>query len=146
MKVFVKKLHEDSVIPHFGSADAAGADLHAYLDGEDHAIIAPHKTMKIGTGVAVAVPTGYWGGIYARSGLATKNGLRPANAVGVADADYRGEIIVALHNDSEVPQIVHHGDRIAQLVLTPVPNVTYEEATELDSTERGSGGFGHTGV
>lgn len=146
MKVLVKKLHKDSVIPHFGSAYAAGADLHAYLNGVDRVVINPHDTVKIGSGIAVAIPIGYWGGIYARSGLATKNGLRPANAVGVLDADYRGEIIVALHNDSDAPQIVNHGDRIAQLVITPVPYIIYKEAAELDITERGSGGFGHTGV
>lgn len=146
MKVSVKKLHEDAQIPHFGSQFAAGADLYAYLDGDEHLAIPPHGTLKIGTGIAVAVPNGYWGGIYARSGLATKQGLRPANAVGVVDPDYRGEIIVAIHNDSNVPKIVHHGDRIAQLVITPVPTVTYEVSDELDSTERGNGGFGHTGV
>lgn len=146
MKVSVKKLHEDAKIPHFGSEFAAGADLYAYLDGYEHLAIPPHGTVKIGTGIAVAVPNGYWGGIYARSGLATKNGLAPANKVGVVDPDYRGEIIVALHNDLSVPQIVHHGDRIAQFVIVPLPGVTYEEVAELDGTKRGDGGFGHTGI
>ena len=146
MKVLVKKLHEDSIIPTFGSVDAAGADLYAHLDGVDHIAIAPHHTVKVGTGIAVAVPSGYWGGVYARSGIATKQGLRPANAVGVVDADYRGEVVVALHNDSTKPRVIHHGDRIAQFIITPVPEITYEEAADLDDTERGYGGFGHTGV
>lgn len=146
MQVLVKKLHEDSIVPSFGSDAAAGADLYAYLDGVEQIGICPRCTAMIGTGVAVAIPDGYWGGVYARSGLASKKGLRPANAVGVVDPDYRGEVIVALHNDSPHPQIVHHGDRIAQLVITPVPDITYVVADSLDATERGEGGFGHTGA
>lgn len=146
MKVLVKKLHTDSVVPSFGSEYAAGADLYAYLDGTDRVAIPPHATLKIGTGVAMAIPCGYYGGLYARSGLATKSGLAPANKVGIIDADYRGEIIVALHNDSGKPQTVCHGDRIAQLIISPVPDVTYEVAAELDDTVRGDGGFGHTGA
>lgn len=146
MKILVKKLHDDSQIPIFGSEFAAGADLYAYINGTGHVAINPGQIVKIGTGIAAAIPPGYWGGIYARSGLAVKNGLRPANCVGVDDADYRGEIIVALYNDSDQQQIVYHGDRVAQLVITPVPKVTYEVADSLDDTDRGDGGFGHTGV
>lgn len=146
MNILVKKLHEDSTVPSFGSEYAAGADLYAYLEGTDYVAIPPHATLKIGTGIAMAIPYGYYGGLYARSGLATNHGLAPANKVGVIDADYRGEIIVALHNDSRKPQTVRHGDRIAQLIISPVPDVTYEVATELDDTVRGDGGFGHTGA
>ena len=146
MKVLVKKLHTDSIVPSFGSEYAAGADLYAYLNGSDHVAIPPHATIKVGTGVAMAIPVGYYGGLYARSGLATKNGLAPANKVGIIDADYRGEIIVALHNDSGKPQTVRHGDRVAQLIISPVPDITYEVTAELDDTVRGEGGFGHTGV
>lgn len=146
MEVLVKKLHPDAMIPTFGSKDAAGADLYAYLPDKGQVAIAPHHTAFVGTGISTAIPTGYWGGIYARSGLACKRGLAPANKVGVIDPDYRGEIIVAIHNDSREPQIIHHGDRVAQFVITPVPEITYKETNELDSTARGEGGFGHTGV
>lgn len=146
MNISVKKLYPDAVIPTFGSADAAGADLYAYIPGDKLIDIHPHCTVKIGTGVAMAIPSGYWGGVFARSGLATKKGLAPANKVGVVDPDYRGEIIVALHNDTDEIQNVSHGDRIGQLVIVPVPAVTYVEAAELDDTVRGCGGFGHTGV
>ena len=147
MKVLVKKLYEDSVVPTFGSTDAAGADLYAYIDTVGEALtIHPHNTVMIGTGIAIALPVGYWGGVYARSGLASKRGLAPANKVGVVDPDYRGEIIVALHNHSDECQTIFHGDRIAQLLVAPIPSVEYIEVDNLDSTERGSGGFGHTGV
>ena len=99
----------------------------------------------IGTGIAAAIPKMYWGGVFARSGLASKNGLAPANKVGVIDPDYRGEIKVALHNHSDEYQNVCHGDRIAQLVIVPLPRTTYQEVVDLDDTERGDGGFGHTG-
>lgn len=140
-----KKLYEDAIIPTKGSDWAAGVDLYAYLPGEQQIEIHPHETVMIGTGVAMAIPKLYWGGIFARSGLASKSGLAPANKVGVIDPDFRGEIKVALHNHSEELQIVRHGDRIAQLVIIPLPSVVYREATELDETERGSGGFGHSG-
>ena len=103
------------------------------------------ETVKIGTGLSIAVPEGYFGAIFARSGLAAKEGLRPANCVGVADSDYRGEYIVALHNDSDVTRTVTPNERIAQLVIMPFLSVTFEEAQELDETERGAGGFGSTG-
>ena len=106
---------------------------------------APHTTVKIGTGIAIELPKGYFGAIFARSGLATKNGLRPANAVGVCDADYTGEYIVALHNDTDIPQTINPMERIAQLVVMPFLPVEFEEVDEISVTKRGSGGFGSTG-
>lgn len=146
VNVKIKKLYDDATIPTFGSEYAAGADLYAYLPGKEPVEIAPHQTVMIGSGVAAAIPPGYWGGVFARSGLASKRGLAPANKVGVADADYRGEIKIALHNHSEETEVIKHGDRIAQFVIVPLPQVTYEVVTELDDTERGDGGFGHTGT
>jgi len=144
MIIDIKKLREGARIPTRGSASAAGYDLYACLE-EDSVVIAPHTTYKVGTGLSIAVPEGYFGAIFARSGLAAKQGLRPANCVGVADADYRGEYIVALHNDGEQPQAVHNGDRIAQLVILPFLAVEFEEKDRLNETDRGSGGFGSTG-
>lgn len=144
--VQVKKLYEDAVIPTQGSDYAAGADLYAYLPGEKLVEIAPHETVMIGSGIAASIPAEYWGGVFARSGLASKQGLSPANKVGVVDPDYRGEIKIALHNHSEEMRSVKHGDRIAQLVIVPLPRVLYEAVSELDDTKRGDGGFGHTGV
>lgn len=144
--VQIKKLYEDAVIPTQGSDFAAGADLYAYLPGEKMVKIAPHETAMIGSGIAAAIPPEYWGGVFARSGLASKQGLAPANKVGVVDPDYRGEIKVALHNHSEETQAVKHGDRIAQFVIVPLPKVQYDVVSELDDTERGDGGFGHTGA
>ena len=140
----VKLLYEDSIAPTKGSKYAAGFDLYAHLDTEDIKIEA-HQTVKIGTGIAVKPPRGTFGAVFARSGLATKQGLRPANCVGVCDYDYRGEYIVALHNDSNESQIVKDGDRIAQLVFIPYKNVYLKEVAELDKTARGAGGFGSTG-
>ena len=146
----IKKLHDDSTLPTLGSEYAAGYDLYAYLNdkysmGNRRITIPPHGTLKIGTGILMAVPQGYFGAIFARSGLATKQSLRPANCVGVVDCDYRGEVIVALHNDSDVNKIVTHGDRIAQLVLLPYQHMAIKAVNELDETERGEGGFGSTG-
>lgn len=145
----IKKLTETAKLPTRGSEQAAGYDLYAdsvNIDERDWVLrIDPGQTVKIGTGVAVAIPEGYFGGIYARSGLSIKNGLAPANKVGVGDADYRGELIVALHNHSNEPQIVHQGDRIAQLIIQPYLPFTWNEVDELDDTERGDGGFGSTG-
>ena len=146
LKIRVKKLHDDAVVPTLGSQGAAGADLYAYLPGKEPVEIRPHETVMIGSGVAVSIPNDYWGGVFARSGLASKNGLAPANKVGVVDPDYRGEVKVALHNHSDELQVVRHGDRIAQFVVVPLPKVEYEETEELDDTERGAGGFGHTGA
>jgi len=143
MKIQVKKLKANASLPTRGSAYAAGYDLYACLDKA--VTLAPGETVKIGTGLSIAVPEGYFGAIFARSGLAAKEGLRPANCVGVADSDYRGEYIVALHNDSDVTRTVTPDERIAQLVIMPFLSVTFEEAQTLDETERGKGGFGSTG-
>lgn len=145
MKINIKKLYKDAVIPTSGSAQAAGLDLYAYTEGADRLEIWPHDTRKIKTGIAAAIPSGYFGAIFARSGIATKRGLRPANAVGVVDADYRGEIIVALHNDTDETQYVIKDERIAQLVVIPYLPVSLNVVPELDETERGAGGFGSTG-
>ncbi len=144
MKIQIKKLHANAMLPTRGSSAAAGYDLYACIDGA--VTIAPHTTEKIGTGLAVAVPDGYFGAVFARSGLATKQGLRPANCVGVCDADYRGEYIVALHNDTDEPRTVQCGDRIAQLVILPFLPAEFEEIDELSETARGAGGFGSTGI
>lgn len=143
MKINIKKLNENAIIPTRGSEGAAGMDLYACTSSP--IVIMPHNTVKVGTGIAVELPHGYFGAIFARSGLATKNGLRPANAVGVCDEDYKGEYIVALHNDTDIPQTINPMERIAQLVVMPYLSVEFNEVGELDDTERGSGGFGSTG-
>lgn len=143
MEVRIKRLKESAIIPTRGSKKAAGYDLYACCD--DVVVIEPHKTEKIGTGLAIQPPKRYFGAIMARSGLATKYGLRPANCTGVCDEDYTGEYIVALHNDTDYPQVINPGDRIAQLVFLPYINVEFYEVDELDNTERGDGGFGSTG-
>ena len=138
-----KKLTPTAQVPTRGSKYAAGYDLSA--DVGSNVIIAPHTTIKIGTGLAVELPEDTFGAIYARSGIASKEGLRPANCTGVVDCDYRGEIIVALHNDSDVMRIVEPGERIAQLVVQPYVSVEFEEVESLSTTVRGEGGFGSTG-
>ncbi len=143
-KVNVKKLRDNAVLPSYGSEFAAGADLYASL-AED-ILVNSGETVKIPTGIAMEIPLGFAGLIYARSGLATKQGLAPANKVGVVDCDYRGEIIVALHNHSNEARRVSNGDRIAQLVITPYITADFSEAEELSETVRGEGGFGSTGV
>ena len=143
--VQIKKLSERAKLPTAGSQYAAGYDLYACLDGIETVTIPPHTTVKIGSGIAVALPEGTFGAVFARSGLASKEGLRPANCVGVIDCDYRGECIIALHNDSESERTVHHGDRIAQMVLLPYLPMEFEEVGELSETVRGAGGFGSTG-
>ena len=143
MVIQLKKLKENALLPARGSEHAAGYDLHACL--EEDAVILPGQTVKIGTGLAIAVPDGYFGAVFARSGLASKEGLRPANCVGVCDSDYRGEYIIALHNDSDTARTVHHGDRIAQLVILPFLPAEFEESENLPETARGAGGFGSTG-
>lgn len=143
-KVKIKKLRNNAIIPTKGSMEAAGYDLYACID--DIISIEPHKTEKIGTGLAIQPPKGFFGAIFARSGLSVKNGIRPANCVGVCDGDYTGEYIVALHNDTEHPQVINPTDRIAQLVFLPYVNVEFFEVIELDKTERGDGGFGSTGT
>ncbi len=142
--IFVKCLRPNAILPVYGSQDAAGADLHACL--EQDVQIAPGGSAFIPTGLAMELPKGCAGLIYARSGLACKRGLAPANKVGVIDSDYRGEFIVVLHNHSAETQTVCHGDRIAQLVITPVFMPAYEEVEELSDTQRGIGGFGSTGI
>lgn len=144
MKVKVKKLHPDAVLPKYGSAYAAGADLYACEPS--NVTIQPHATVFIHTGIAIEIPEGLVGLIYARSGLACKRSLAPANKVGVIDSDYRGEIVVALHNHSDEPQTVEKGERVAQIVLTPYVSADYAEADELSDTVRGVGGFGSTGT
>ena len=143
MKINIKKLNGKAVIPVYGSEFAAGADLYACIDKDVE--IAPHATEVIPTGIALELPIGYAGLIYARSGLATKKGLAPANKVGVADCDYRGEVKVALHNHSETAQTIAAGERVAQLVITPYITAQFVEAEELSDTARGAGGFGSTG-
>ena len=143
IKIKIKKLDERARLPEFGSEYAAGADLRVLCD--EDIVISPHETIMLHTGIAAEIPEGFAGFIYARSGLASKRGLAPANKVGVIDSDYRGEIMVALHNHSEEPQYVSANERIAQLVIMRVPSVEYEEVQELNDTARGGGGFGSTG-
>lgn len=142
--VSIKLLDPRAKVPSYGSADAAGADLYAVTDGPVE--IAPGRTVVIHTGIALAIPRGYVGLTHARSGLATKQGLAPANKVGVIDADYRGELMVALHNHSGETRVVNCGDRIAQLVITPYLTAEFAVCSELDDTARGAGGFGSTGT
>lgn len=142
--VCVKKLHPRAKLPTYGSADAAGADLYALTDGP--VCIPPGETVLFQTGLALAIPKGYVGLTCARSGLATRQGLAPANKVGVIDADYRGELMVALHNHGQQPRTVQDGERIAQLLILPCLSPPFTEVDVLDDTERGSGGFGSTGL
>ena len=144
MIVKVKKLDDRAILPTYGSACAAGADLYALVNGES-LTIAAGETVLVSTGLSVEIPEGYVGLIYARSGLATKKGLAPANKVGVIDSDYRGEVKVALFNQSGKEQTVAAGERVAQLVIAPYLAVEYQEAEELSDTARGAGGFGSTG-
>ena len=165
----IKRLYDDVELPERGSVSAAGYDLRCHsIDVDDIKFtshtsllnrvrksvadpsmeviqIFPGETAKIHTGLAVEIPEGYFGGIYARSGFATKQGMRPANCVGVIDSDYRGEIVVAIHNDGNDPVIVNKGDRVAQLVIQPYLPVNFEVKDELSDTVRGEGGFGSTG-
>ena len=143
MNIKVKKLKPDATVPTMGSKFAAGADLYSAEDAD--VIIEPSETKFIGTGLAMEIPEGYVGLVYARSGLACKRGLAPANKVGVVDSDYRGEIKVALHNHGKEAQTVEKGERIAQMVIAPYLSVHYEEADALSETDRGEGGFGSTG-
>ncbi|MBR4868801.1 MAG: dUTP diphosphatase [Clostridia bacterium] len=144
MNVQVQKLNPDAIVPTFGSEQAAGADLYALLDAP--AIIKPGETLLIKTGLAMAIPNGYVGLIFARSGLASKRGLAPANKVGVIDSDYRGELMVALHNHSTENQTVEPKERIAQLAIIPYLHPSFEVTDSLDETKRGTGGFGSTGT
>lgn len=141
--VNIKKLNENAIVPTYGTEYAAGADLYACM--EEPVIIQPGETYFVKTGIAMEIPAGYAGLIYARSGLACKKGLAPANKVGVVDSDYRGEIMVALHNHSKEAVTVESGERIAQLVITPYITAVFHQVDELDETKRGEGGFGSTG-
>jgi dUTP pyrophosphatase len=143
MNVAVKKLKEKAILPTYGSAQAAGADLYACLDAD--LTIAPGETDFVPTGLAMELPAGYVGLIYARSGLACKRDLAPANKVGVIDSDYRGEILVMLHNHGGKLQTIQPGERVAQLLITPVFTPGFSEVEELSDTIRGAGGFGSTG-
>ena len=143
MKLNIKKLNENSMIPTYGTEFSAGADLYNL---DNPITIDPHKTVLVHTGIAVEIPVGYCGLIFARSGLATKRGLAPANKVGVIDADYRGEIMVALHNHSDEPALVAANERVAQLAIVPFLKAEFEVVDELSSTVRGEGGFGSTGT
>lgn len=143
MRVKVKRLSATAALPVRGSGQAAGYDLCA--DIAEPLVIGPGETAKVATGLAFAIPNGYFGGIFARSGLSTKKGLRPANCTGVVDSDYRGPVLVALHNDSGEARTIEPGERIAQLILLPYLAAEFEETEELDETERGAGGFGSTG-
>lgn len=144
MKINFKKLDVRATVPTYGTVCAAGADLRVILDAPIS--IKPHSSTLMHTGIAVAIPEGYVGLIYARSGLASKRHLAPANKVGVIDADYRGEIMVCLHNHSDIEQVVEPNERIAQLVIAPYIYGEFEETNDLNDTARGVGGFGSTGT
>jgi dUTP pyrophosphatase len=144
----IKKLYEDAVIPTRADNGSAGMDLYAYLKYNDIAdvlAIPPHKTEMVSVGFAMEIPNGTYGAIFARSGLASKQGLRPANCVGVVDSTYRGEVFVALHNDSDEIKYIYHKDRIAQMIIMEYPTVEITETDVLSNTERGTNGFGSSG-
>ena len=143
MPVKIRKLRQEAVLPVYSSEAAAGADLYACEGGEMS--VEPHTTVMVHTGLAAEIPEGYAGLVFARSGIASKRGLAPANKVGVIDSDYRGEIMVALHNHSEETALIADGERIAQLVIVPYLRAEFEETEELGETKRGEGGFGSTG-
>ena len=143
--VKIKKLNNSAIVPTYGSEFSAGADLYACTNGETLEF-KPNETLLVKTGISMEIPEGFVGLIYARSGLATKRGLAPANKVGVVDADYRGEIMVALHNHSDKLQFVEDGERIAQMVIAPFLKANFELTDELSDTVRGEGGFGSTGT
>lgn len=144
MNIKIKKLNDNATLPTHGSSGAAGYDLYACIDND--VIIEPHTTVMIPTGLAMALPEGYYVAIVARSGLATKQGLRLANCYAVCDEDYRGEYFIPLHNDSNEARTIHNGDRIAQMLLKKYEICEFEQVDELDETQRGTGGFGSTGV
>ena len=143
-KVKIHLLNDRAKMPECGSKYSAGYDLYSICD--DIVTIRPQETIKMKTGIAMEIPEGYFGALFARSGIATKRGLRPANCTGVIDSDYRGELIVALHNDSNKIQLIEPGERIAQLVIMPYLSVEFEESEQLNMTQRGDKGFGSTGT
>ena len=143
IKLKIKRLSETATLPQKAHPNDACFDIYANL--QDPVAIQPHETVLIPTGFATSIPCGYWGAIFARSGLASKQGLRPAQGVPVIDENYRGEWMIPLHNDSDITRRVEYGDRIAQFTLLPYPAISLNEVDELDSTDRGQGGFGSTG-
>lgn len=157
INVKIKRLSETAKIPTKAHESDAAFDIYADIqdtfvpfgksidESEKGIKVMPGQTVKVHTGFSTEIPIGYWGAIYARSGLATKQGLRPANCVAVIDAEYRGEWLIPLHNDSSDVQIIHHGDRIAQFMLAPVIETSFEEVSELSDSDRGEGGFGSSG-
>ena len=142
MNIKIKRVTKSAKLPTCGTEYSAGYDLYS----DEHTIVGPGSTVMVSTGISVAIPEGYFGAIFARSGLAAKQGLRPSNCVGVIDSDYRGTIIVALHNDSAFTRTIQKGDRIAQLIIIEHQKVTWDEVDELGNTNRSSGGFGSTGT
>lgn len=144
MKLNIKRLTETAKIPTRGSDMAAGYDL--YADTDTQIAIPPHETVMVSTGITIEIPEGYFGAIFARSGMARDRGLRPANCVGVVDPDYRGAWMIAVHNDTDQPKVVEAGERIAQMVVMPFLSIDFQEVEELTETKRGSGGFGSTGT
>ena len=145
INIKIKKLYEDTKLPTRADEGSAGMDLYAHLNNDFMRVIKPHTTEMISVGFAMETPKNTYGAIFARSGLASKKNLRPANCVGVVDSTYRGEIFVALHNDSDVPQQIMNGDRIAQLIIMEYPTVGIIETDTLSETERGTNGFGSSG-
>ena len=143
--VHIKKLDERAVIPEKGTDRSSGFDLYAIIDDQVGTVIKPGETAIIHTGIAIETPDGYFGAVAARSGISIKRGLRPANCVGVIDPDYRGEVLVGIHNDSNRVELIEDGERIAQLIFIPYLDVNFIEVDELDSTERGEGRLGSTG-
>ena len=143
MDIYFKKLNDLAKVPTRGSEYSAGYDLYAAINEGVH--IPPHSTVKIGTGLAMDIPHGYFGAIFARSGIATKRGLRPANCIGICDEDYRGEYIVPIHNDTPYEKYIDKGERIAQLIILPYQVLVFKEVDELSKTDRGDGGFASTG-
>ncbi|MCR5787831.1 MAG: dUTP diphosphatase [Bacilli bacterium] len=145
MKINIKKLHDDAIIPTKGTIKSAGYDLYAYLN-EDKKEINPWETYMVSTGISLEVPDGYFAGIFARSGIASKRNLRPANCTGVIDSDYRGEIKVPIFNDSDKVQVIENNERVAQMIIMPYLDVTFNEVDSLDETDRDNEGFGSTGT
>lgn len=146
MKVQFIKVNKEAMVPQCSTKFSAGRDIAACIPTLERVIVHPGETVKIPSGLAIKIPNGYFGGVFARSGLSTKQGLRPATAVSVIDSDYVGEIFIPIHNDSNEIRVIEHGQRICQLVILPYLNVEFEEVDKLENTERGDGGFGSSGV
>lgn len=145
LEIKTKRITESAKLPTLGSERAAGNDLYADLRGANAVDLYAHDTVMVGTGICMEIPDGYFGAVFPRSGLASKEGLRPANCVGVIDSDYRGEICVAVHNDTEKLRRIYDGERIAQIVILPYKPAMFVEVSEMSETSRGKGGFGSTG-